>query len=90
MRYLTAVNICVPGEDPGVLRALLLRAYGEFRGKGYSFFTVGLDVRDPLSEALSGLMSQPTDIGAYVTTPAAQVAESSLEGRPLHYEIALV
>jgi GNAT superfamily N-acetyltransferase len=90
MRYLTAVNVCVAPEDAGVLRALVIHAYNEYRGKRYAFFTLGLDVKDPLSKALDGLMSQPMDIGAYVTMPSRKYTGPSLDGRPLHYEIALV
>lgn len=98
LRYLTAVHVCVPAEEPAVLRALLIHAYNETRGPrgggagggGYAFFTVGLDERDPLSAALAGLLAQATRIGAYVTTPAGRYTGPSLDDRPLHYEIALV
>ena len=90
LRYLTAVNVCVPGDSPGVLRTLLLHAYNELRGNGYSFLTIGLDVRDPLSSALSGLLSQPTDIWACMATTDGTFTESDLTTRPVHHEIALV
>jgi hypothetical protein len=80
----------VPGDDPGVLRALLLHAYGAWRGKGYSVLNVGLDVRDPLTAALTGLLAQPTDVNAYITTPGGRYAGPSLGHLPLHHEIALV
>src|SRR5207247_458451 len=88
LRYVTAVHVCA--EDPVVLRALLLHAYDALRGRGYAFFTIGLDTRDPLAEALTGLLAQPTDVHAYVTTPAGRYAGAPLDRRPLHYEIALV
>jgi len=90
LRCITAAHICVPGEDTAVLRALLLHVYASMRGKGYSVLNVGLDVRDPLSVALQGLLAQPTDIHAYITTPAGQYRGPALEGLPLHHEIALV
>jgi GNAT superfamily N-acetyltransferase len=90
LRCLAALHLCVPPTDAGVLRALLLRAHDELRGGGYSFFTVGLDVRDPLSRALSGLHAQPTDVHAYVTTAGGGYDGPPLDGRPLHHEIALV
>lgn len=90
LRYLTAVHLCVPPAEPGVLRSLLLYAYTKLRGRGLSFLTVGLDLRDPLCSALNGLLAQPTDVHAYVTTPAGSYRGPVLDTRPLHYEIALV
>ena len=89
LRHLTAVHVCVPPDSPEVLRALLVDAYNELRGTAYSFFSVGLDVTDPLSEALSGLLAQPTDIWACVAT-LDEAHSPSLDGRPVHHEIALV
>ncbi|MBW3575228.1 MAG: BtaA family protein [Actinobacteria bacterium] len=89
LHHLTAVHVCVPPECPEVLRALVVDAYNELRGSGYSFLSIGLDAADPLSAALSGLLSQPTDIWACVAT--LDGAESlSFDGRPVHHEIALV
>lgn len=84
LRYLTAVNVCVPGDNPGVLRTLLLTAYNELRGQGYSFLTIGLDLRDPLSSAPSGLFSQPTDIWACMATSDGTFTGSDLTSRPVH------
>jgi hypothetical protein len=72
-----------------VLRALLLQAYAAARGRGYSFFTIGLDVRDPLTVALRGLLAQPTDIHAYETAPSGRYRGPDLSGSPVHHEIAL-
>ena len=90
LRWLTAANVCVPAYEPGVLRALLLAVYGAMRTEGYSCLNIGLDVRDPLTAALEGLMAQPTDIHAYITTPAGSYTGPSLRTLPLHHEIALV
>ena len=90
LRYLSAVHVCVPQDSPGVLRALVLHSYNALRGGPYSFFTIGLDVLDPLSKALGGLMAQPTDIHAYITTPTGRYGGPALDDRPLHHEIALV
>jgi hypothetical protein len=90
LRYCTAFNVCVPGDSPEVLRALVRSSYAELRDAGYSFATIGLDVRDPLCAALSGLFAQPTDVNAYVCTAGGDYAGPSLVDRPLHYEIALV
>jgi S-adenosylmethionine-diacylglycerol 3-amino-3-carboxypropyl transferase len=89
LRHLSAVHVCVRPESREVLRALVVDAYNELRGSGYSFFSVGLDVADPLSGALSGLLAQPTDIWACVATGDA-AGGPSLDGRPVHHEIALV
>jgi hypothetical protein len=90
LRWLTAVNVCVPSNAPGILRALLLGVYAEMRTRRFACLNVGLDVRDPLSIALEGLMAQPTDIHAYVTTPGGAYTGPSLRTFPLHHEIALV
>jgi len=90
LRYLSAVHVCVPGPTPNVLRSLVVSAYNELRGQGYSFLTIGLDVRDPLSTALSGLLAQPTDIWACMATVGGPYRGPDLAGRPVHHEIALV
>jgi hypothetical protein len=92
VQYRTVVNVCVPGVAPEVLRALLLGAYGELRTGGYSLLTIGLDVRDPLAAALRGLLAQPTDVEAWVITPAVagDARRPPLDTKPLHFEIALV
>lgn len=90
IRHLTAVHVCVPSDQPGVLRSLLVHAYNELRGRGYSFFTVGLDVNDPLTAACSGLLAQPTDVWAFEATLSEQRRGPPLDDRPLHHEIALV
>jgi GNAT superfamily N-acetyltransferase len=89
LRHLSAVQVCVPSDSPEVLRALVVDAYNDLRGSGYSFFSVGLDVTDPLSKALSGLLAQPTDIWACLAT-VENSQSPSLDGRPVHHEIALV
>jgi hypothetical protein len=90
LRWLTATNVCVPSGAPGVLRALVLGVYSAMRTRGYTCLNIGLDVRDPLSIALDGLMAQPTDIHAYITTPRGAYTGPSLRTLPLHHEIALV
>jgi hypothetical protein len=90
LRYRTAVHVCVPAEQPGVLRALLRRGRAELRAARYPFATIGLDLRDPLCSALDDLFAQPTDVNAYVCTPNGDYVGPPLADRPLHYEIALV
>jgi hypothetical protein len=89
LRHLGVVHVCVAPDEPQVLRALLLRAYAAARGRGYSFFTIGLDVRDPLTVALRGLLAQPTDIHAYVTAPSGRYRGPDFGESPVHHEIAL-
>ena len=86
----TVANICVPADRSDVLRAILTTAYNELRDTRCSFMNVGLDVRDLLSEALSGFLPQPTDVNAYMMKIRSGVAPEPLDGRPIHYEIALV
>jgi hypothetical protein len=84
------VHVCVPGTSPEVLRALLVAAYNQRQGRGWSFFTVGLDVTDPLTAACRGLLAQPTDVWAFQATLGAERRRPALDDRPLHHEIALV
>ncbi|MGH9226336.1 MAG: hypothetical protein ACRD2W_21680, partial [Acidimicrobiales bacterium] len=90
VRHLIAVHPCVPPSAPGVFRSLLLAAYGEHRKKGYSFITVGLDVADPLTPDLKGLLGQRTDVWCCVATLGDRWTGRSLEDRPAYHEIALV
>jgi GNAT superfamily N-acetyltransferase len=86
----TAFQICVPPREPDVLRALLHAARVECRDAGLGFFTVGLDVADPLSAALAGgFWTVPTDVHVYVTTPSGRYDGPPLETRPVHFETAL-
>ena len=52
--------------------------------------THGLPLVVEFGVALDGLMAQPTDIHAYITTPAGAYTGPSLRTLPLHHEIALV
>jgi hypothetical protein len=90
LNCVTIAHICVPGERPEVLRALLVSAHNELRRSGISFMNVGLDTRDPLSSALDGFLAQPTDVNAYVTRKRSGIVSESLDEGPVHYEIALV
>jgi GNAT superfamily N-acetyltransferase len=81
MRYRTVVNLCA--DSPQTLRTLLLQACERLRGE-YSFLTVGLDTRDPLSRALHGLQAQPTDVDLLV------LGGPDSDGCPVHFEIATV
>ncbi len=88
--HLVAVHVCVPAQEPGVLRTLLIHAHNALRGRGHSFLTIALDVGDPLSAALKGLLAQPIDSQAYVWIPAACHGPTRLDDRPFHFEPALL
>src|SRR5262249_25588212 len=64
MRHATVVHLCVPGEAPHVLRALVDHASRELRRDGYSFFNLGLDAADPLVRALRGIPAFETGVWA--------------------------
>ncbi|MFD0599242.1 hypothetical protein ACFQZ4_48790 [Catellatospora coxensis] len=81
LSYRTVVNPCAP--DQATLRLLLRHACNRLHGQ-HSFLTVGLDVRDPLSQALTGLRAQPTDVDLLVLGGPAD------QGTPVHFEIATV
>jgi len=85
-----ALHLCVPETQPEILRALLLHGYAIQRRTDRLFLTLALDRRDPLRVALRGLFAQPTRVGAYATTPGGRWRGHRLDGRPLHFESALV
>ena len=87
---LAAVHVCTPMGDAGVLRALLLNAYAQFRETGNLFFTIALDRTDPARAALAGLHAQPTAVNAFMTTPAGRWTGGALDERPLYFDSALV
>jgi len=90
LHYCTALNVCVPGDSPDVLAALVRSSYRELRAARYALATIGLDARDPLCAAPGGLFAQPTEVNAYICTAGGAYAGPPLADRPLHYEIALV
>ncbi len=90
LRHRTVFHICVPAATPDVLRAILITAHNDLRHSRCSFLNIGLDTRDPLSAATEGLLAQPTDVNAYVTSVSGPLDVETLRLRPLHYEIALV
>ena len=85
---LATVHVCATRGM--VLRALILEAYRRYRGGRHALLSIGLDVRDPLRRATWGLLAQPTTVHAYVTTPRGHGNPAMFDGRPLHYETALV
>jgi len=85
---LATVHACA--DDPGILRAVLLEAYRRHRGGRHAFLTIGLDGRDPLWAATSGLLAQTTLVHAYVTTPRGSADLAAYHDAPVHHEMALV
>ncbi|WP_144124180.1 GNAT family N-acetyltransferase [Catellatospora sichuanensis] len=81
LSYRTVVNPCAP--DPETLRFLVRHACNRLHGL-HSFLTIGLDVRDPLAQALTGLRAQPTDVDLLALGGPADRAT------PVHFEIATV
>lgn len=90
LRTCTALHVCVPPGEPAVLRALLVRAMELARAARCTAFTVGLDIRDPLTVALHGLLAQPTTVHAYVTSPSGRYDGPPLDDFRLHHEVALI
>jgi len=90
LNCVSIAQVCVPGERPEVLRALLRSTHNELRRSGIAFINIGLDTRDPLSSALEGFFAQPTDVNACVTTSRGGIPCEPLDEAPIHYEIALV
>lgn len=91
LHNLTALHICVVGDEPAVLRALVVDAYNAHRHRGFSFLNVGLDAADPLAPALKGLLAQTLDIWICVAALAGrEPAPDLFDGRPFWHEIALV
>jgi hypothetical protein len=89
IRAATIVHPCIDRADATVLHALLRRAYRALRSSGCAYFTIGLDVRDPLSGAVRGLFAQPTDVHAYIATPAGRWSGPPPDSRPLYYDVGL-
>lgn len=86
----TALHVCVPPDEPTVLRALVLDAYDACRAADLSFLNIGLDIADPLAPALRGLLAQTLDIWVCVASLADRPPRVTFDDRPFHHEIALV
>jgi hypothetical protein len=85
-----AALVCVPAHRPDLLRALLGHRASNLYASGCSWLKIGLDRRDMLTQALSGLRARANPLLACVTTPAGSVAARRLDDRPLHVEAALI
>ena len=67
-----------------------MSAYRRLHRTDRVFMNVTLDARDPLTEAMRGLLAAPTAIHAYATQPCGIWRGGALDDRPLHFETALV
>ena len=90
LRYRNAVHLCIPPGDVSTLRALLLAGGNWLKAEGYSIFTVGVDANDPLVEAFSGMLAQPTDVTAIIDRVRQGGPVRTSVHRPLHFEISTV
>lgn len=90
LHFASAVHLCVPADRPDAMRALVVSAYRCLHRTDRVFMNVTLDARDPLTEAMQGLMATPTVIHAYATHPCGMWRGGALDDRPLHFETALV
>ena len=90
LRCVSAFQVCVPATEPGVLRALLVAGARAAASSPYAFCTIGLDVADPLTRALTGCWAQTTLVHAYVSAPVGAYDGAPLGALPLHFETALV
>lgn len=90
MASLSTVHICVPQDRGDVLRSLINSACRRARRAGFAFINIGIDRDDLLKTAFRGLFAQTTDVHAYLSSPAGSYRGPQLDGRPIHYEIALV
>ena len=90
LRFVSAFHVCVPATEPGVLRALLVAGARAAASSPYAFCTIGLDIADPLTRALTGCWAQTTLVHAYVSAPVGAYDGAPLGALPLHFETALV
>jgi len=89
LRFATLMDLCVPPDAPELLRALVLAANRAALGSGFSFLTLGLDVRDPLATALRGMHAQPTDFSVCVSGASGEYVGPPLGEGVVHFEPAL-
>lgn len=87
---LHAVHVCVPGEEPAALRALLVAAGRRCAERRVPILEIGLDPRDPLARAVRGWAGVRTDVRCYVSAPRGAYRGPALDARPLHFETAMV
>jgi len=90
LHALHAVHLCVPAGRPEVLRALLWEARRRCHVLGVPALEVGLDRSDPLARALGGMPRIGTDVRCFLSSAAGRYAGPPLDGRPIHFETALV
>jgi len=90
LHALHVVHLCVPADSPEVLRALIAEARRRCGRTNVPAMEIGLDVCDPLGRALRGLPRIGTDVRCYLTSARGAYTGPPLDGRPIHFETALV
>ena len=88
MPYFYTSQLC--SETPEALRALLVAVYNAFRGPRSLFFSVLLDVKDPLIAAVKGFMTQQVDIELYIVDPQRKFKDHPFGNRPAYFDPAIV
>lgn len=86
--YVYATQPCA--ETPDVLRALYCRVLAEARSQGRLFVSTMLDVRDPQTAAVEGLLTQHVDIDLYAMDPLRRWRQADFDGRPAYFDPSLV
>lgn len=90
LKALQTVHLCVPGERPELLVALLREARRRCVRDGVPALEIGLDPRDPLTRALRSFPRIGVDVRCYLSpTPDTQVVPPP-SVNPLYFETALV
>lgn len=86
--YCYATHLCAESVED--LRALYVDLYNAHRTRGYLFFSTMLDVKDPLTAALDGFLTQHVDIELFVMDPKQRWAGHPFGARPIYFDPAIV
>jgi len=91
LKYAYLTHLAVPGDEPGVMRALLEAMYRDHRAKGFHFLSAYVPEGDPLGPAYSGFQTSNLRSNLYVVPARGQaVPQLDTAGRRLGFEMALV
>jgi len=88
LSYFYTTHLCA--ESAADLRALLVNIYNAHLSPGYLFTSIMIDVKDPLSAALKGFMSNHFDIELYAMDPDGQWKDFPFGARPAYFDPAMV
>ena len=90
LKALQALHLCVSLRRPEVLRALLIEGRARCVREGVPALEIGLDPRDPLTDALKAFPRIGVDVRCYLS-PTPDTREVPPPSRnPLYFETALV